>query len=125
MEVIQVSPIFDPVVSVAVTENISADPIIGNTTVEVQVQGVSQLTNLSDISDVDTTNLNGTTTNYVLVYDATTQKYKFINPDEVVAASAGVSTSGNNPAPSGFTSQTLDYLDTALDNRIDMDAGEF
>jgi hypothetical protein len=122
---IQVSPIFDPVVAVAIPENVSADPNIGSPIVELQAYGVSQVANLSDITDIDTTNLNDSTSNYVLSYDPTTKKYKFINPDEVIASAVGVSTSGNNPTPSGFTPETIDYLDAALDNRIDMDAGEF
>ena len=122
---IQASPIFNSDISVVVSENNSADTNINSSTIEVQSSGVSQVANLSDILDVDTTNLNNNTSNYVLSYDPTTQKYKFINPDEVVASSAGVSTSGNNPAPVGFTTETINYLDIALDNRIDMDAGEF
>jgi hypothetical protein len=122
---IQASPIFNSVISVEVSENNSADTNINSSAIEVQSSGVSQVANLSDILDVDTTNLNNNTSNYVLSYDPTTQKYKFINPDEVVASSAGVSTSGNNPSPAGFTPETINYLDIALDNRIDMDAGEF
>jgi len=43
----------------------------------------------------------------------------------VNAAAGGASVSGGAPAPSGFSQETIDELDTALDNKIDLDAGSF
>ena len=100
----------------------AADPNIGVGQIEVIVVGGS-VANLSDISDVDTSNLDGSTNKFVMIYDAITQKYKFVNPDEVLDASVGIST--NDPTPVGMSTTTLNYLDQVLDDRIDLDAGEW
>ena len=100
----------------------AADPNIGVGQIEVIVVGRS-VANLSDISDVDTSNLDGSTNKFVMIYDAITQKYKFVNPDEVLDASVGIST--NDPTPVGMSTTTLNYLDQVLDDRIDLDAGEW
>jgi hypothetical protein len=100
----------------------AADPDIGVGQIEVIVVG-GNVANLADISDVDTSNLNGSTNKFVMIYDAITQKYKFVNPDEVLDASVGITT--NDPTPIGMSTATLNYLDQALDDRIDLDAGEW
>lgn len=101
----------------------AADPNIGVGQIEVIVVGGGVVANLADISDVDTSNLDGSTNKFVMIYDATIQKYKFVNPDEVLDASVGIST--NDPSPIGMSTATLNYLDQALDDRIDLDAGEW
>lgn len=79
--------------------------------------------NLSELNDVDQ---QGIGNRFVLVYDAVTSAFKFVNPDEVVnAAAGGASVQGGSPAPEGFSSETIDELDIALDNKIDLDAGDF
>ena len=79
--------------------------------------------NLSDLTDVDQ---QGVGDRFVLVYDAVTSAFKFVNPDEVVnAAAGGASVQGGAPGPEGFSSETIDELDVALDNKIDLDAGDF
>ena len=79
--------------------------------------------NLSELNDVDQ---QGIGNRFVLVYDADTSAFKFVNPDEVVnAAAGGASIQGGAPGPSGFSAETIDELDTALDNKIDLDAGDF
>ena len=79
--------------------------------------------NLSELNDVDQ---QGIGNRFVLVYDAVTSAFKFVNPDEVVnAAAGGASIQGGAPGPSGFSAETIDELDTALDNKIDLDAGDF
>lgn len=86
------------------------------------------MANLGDILDVDTSNLNSSTNKFVMIYDSVTRKYKFVNPDDVLDASAGVSTDRStnpDPLPLGMSTETLDYLDDALDNKIDVDAGTF
>lgn len=85
--------------------------------------GLGGVANLADILDVDTSNLDGSTNKYVMVYDAVRQKYVFVNPDAVIDASVGVTTS--DPAPAGMTQDTIDYLDKELDNKIDLDAGQW
>ena len=110
----------------------SADPNIGTDIIEVQTTSGGDVANLGDILDVDTSNLNSSTNKFVMIYDSVTRKYKFVNPDDVLDASAGVSTDRStnpDPLPLGMTDQTLDYLedelDVRLDNKIDVDAGTF
>lgn len=100
----------------------SADTEIGVGQIQVTTQ-VQDVANLSDILDVDTSNLDGSTNKYVMVFDAARQKYIFINPDKVLDASVGVST--DDPSPVGMTTATINYLDQALDNKIDLDAGQW
>lgn len=54
---------------------------------------------------------------YVLMFDATGQTFRFVNPDEVLRQAA------TEPQQPGFPSDFLNELDTALDNRISVDAG--
>ena len=80
-------------------------------------------TKLSDLDDVDR---QGIGNRFVLIYDSITSAFKFVNPDEVVnAAAGGASVPGTAPGPSGFSAETIDELDAALDNKIDLDAGDF
>jgi hypothetical protein len=109
----------DIVVSV---DESSADPEIGVANIQVTTQ-VQDVANLSDILDVDTSNLNGSTNKFVMIYDASRQKYMFINPDDVLDASVGITTS--DPDPIGMSTATINYLDVALDNKIDLDAGSW
>jgi len=76
---------------------------------------------LSDLSDVSATDLGKD--QYVLVYDASTQKYKLVNPDVVLNSAA--STETNQPGLVGYATAFLDRMDIDLDNRIDLDAGTF
>jgi len=85
--------------------------------------GGGSVSNLKDMLDVNSSNLSGTTNKFVLTYDAPNDKFVFVNPDDVVQSAVGVTTA--DPAPVGLTTQTIDYLDDVLDNRIDLDAGEF
>lgn len=106
----------------------SADPVIGSEFIDVPVDLGGNVANLSDLLDVDTSNLNSQTNKYVMIYDSITKVYKFVNPDNVVDSAAGVSTdraTNFDPAPIGFSTESLNYLDTELDNRIDLDAGTF
>jgi len=43
----------------------------------------------------------------------------------VNAAAGGASVPNGAPAPDGFSQETIDELDVALDNKIDLDAGDF
>lgn len=73
--------------------------------------------NLNDLLDVEIT---GNPDKYVLMYDATSGKWKNKNPDEVLSASS--TTESTSP---GLPSDFIDELDVDLDNRIDLDAGTF
>jgi len=77
---------------------------------------------LEDLGNVDSSALDkvGNTTNhYVMVYDATLKKYKFVNPDVVLAAAA------TEPTSPGLPQSFIDKLDVDLDNLIDVDGGGF
>ncbi len=85
--------------------------------------GSGVATKLSELDDVDR---QGIGNRFVLVYDSVTSAFKFVNPDEVVNAAAGAATiAGGAPGPDGFSQETIDELDAALDNKIDLDAGSF
>ena len=77
-------------------------------------------TRLQDLIDFDPSNQND---KYVMVYDASIQKYKLVNPDEVLNYAAGTETI--QPGLVGYASTFLDRLDTDLDDKIDLDAGTF
>ena len=69
---------------------------------------------LDELLDVD---LSGASDKYVIMYDATTQKYTAVNPDVILSAAA---TENSSP---GLPSDFKDQLDTDLDDRIDLDGG--
>ena len=108
---------------IVTVEEGGADYNLGVGEIQVVTTAQSNVANLADILDVDTSNLDGSTNKYVMVYDAARQKYVFINPDAVIDSSVGVST--DDPTPVGMTTSTIDYLDQALDNKIDLDAGQW
>lgn len=79
---------------------------------------------IEDLGNVDTSALDkagNTTDKYVMVWDASTQKYSFVNPDTVLSAAADASAAIQPGLPQDF----IDTLDTDLDNLIDVDAGSF
>lgn len=107
--------------------NGSADPNLLDLTItstDVTVAtGALDVARLSDLQDVITSNLSNTTNQYVMVYDASTNAFKFVNPDRVLDAAVGVL--NTDPSPIGLSTDTINYLDTTLDNKIDLDGGTF
>lgn len=92
-----------------------------NLSSSLEVEVLSQVSNrFEDLIDVDTTNVSD---KYVLMYNSTTQKYTFVNPDEVLNAAAATET--NQPGLVGYATTFLNRMDIDLDNRIDLDAGTF
>ena len=79
--------------------------------------GIQVPAQFSDLSDFDTAN--GLRDKYIIMYDAATQKYIPVNPDEVLSASV------TEPESPGLPTDFKDQLDTDLDNRIDLDGGTF
>lgn len=71
---------------------------------------------LNELEDVEIT---GNPDKYVLMYDSTTNKWKNVNPDDVLTATV------TEPVSPGIPGQFLDVLDVDLDNRIDLDGGQF
>lgn len=70
---------------------------------------------LSDLADVSVSDLPAKD-NYVLTYNANTQKYELVSADKVLESSAE-----DSKLPDNFTQQ----LDIDLDDRIDIDGGGF
>lgn len=75
---------------------------------------------LEELTNVE---ISGNRDKYVLMYDASTGKWRDVNPDEVLNAAAATETI--QPGLVGFATAFLDRLDTDLDDRIDIDAGTF
>ena len=83
--------------------------------------GGSAVGDLANLQDVDAS---GQSDRWVLVYDAASNAYKFVDPDEVINAAANVTpTSGTSSV--GLSTAAVNYLDQALDDKIDVDAGTF
>lgn len=82
--------------------------------------GSGSVEKLRDLLDVNASNL-ASAGKFVLTYDASTDKFVFTNPDAVIDSSVGIAT--DDPTPVGMSTATIDYLDQALDNKIDLDAG--
>lgn len=78
--------------------------------------GVIMARTLEELLDVDVSDVND---KYVIMYDAATQKYTAVNPDEVFSAAT------TEPISPGLPSDFMDMLDDDLDDRIDLDAGSF
>tara|TARA_B100001248_G_scaffold153133_1_gene115144 strand:- start:125 stop:538 length:414 start_codon:yes stop_codon:yes gene_type:complete len=123
----------DFVASITVDDNNVADTNlvgegVGNLIVQFvdSATGVGSVSNLRDLGDVDVTAIpSGSSAGdkFVLTFDASNNKFTFVNPDAVVDAAVGVG--ATYPSPVGLSTQTIDYLDTALDDKIDLDAGTF
>lgn len=78
--------------------------------------GVIMARTLNELLDVNVTNVRD---KYVIMYDASTQKYTAVNPDDILSATVTETTSP------GLPSNFKDQLDTDLDNKIDLDGGTF
>ena len=123
----------DFVASITVDDNNVADSnLVGDGVGDLIVQfvdsstGVGSVSNLRDLGDVDSTAIpSGSSAGdkFVLTYDASNNRFTFVNPDTVIDNAVGVG--ATYPPPVGLSTQTIDYLDTALDDKIDLDAGTF
>jgi hypothetical protein len=71
---------------------------------------------------VDTSNLGPGTDNYVMMYDADTNKYIFVDPDSVLLAAANLPITGINPT--GVPQAAADQIVNAADN-AEVDGGNF
>jgi hypothetical protein len=82
--------------------------------VQVAGEAGSVAGSLTDLDDFDPS---GVQNNYVIMYNASLQKYVTVDPDVVL--SSAVTT--NNGLPQDF----INKLDIDLDDKIDLDAGTF
>ena len=72
---------------------------------------------LHELLDVD---VSGVGDKFVIMYDASTQKYTAVNPDNILSAAASTELT----AP-GLPTDFLDTLNVDLDDKVDLDAGTF
>jgi hypothetical protein len=84
--------------------------------VSVSAEAGSVAGNLADLDDVQLSGLND---KYLLMYDASSGKWKDVNPDAVLSAAT------TEPIQPGLPADFQDQLDIDLDDRIDLDAGNF
>lgn len=84
--------------------------------VSVSAEAGSVAGNLSELDDVQLSGLND---KYLLMYDASTGKWRDVNPDTVLSAAT------DEPIQPGLPTDFVDTLDVDLDNKIDLDAGSF
>lgn len=75
---------------------------------------ISTPENLNAINNISIENVKD---GYVLMYDEKLKQYKFVDPDTVFTKAV----ENSSDLPQGF----VDKIDEDLDNRIDIDAGEF
>ena len=79
-----------------------------------------------DLIDFDDGNGgNGAPDTFVLMYNATTEKWTAVNPDDILSASATDQYQTQTSGRIGLPDEFLTVLDTDMDNRIDVDAGSF
>jgi len=93
-----------------------------NYNVKVQLTGPVEMSqSLDQLTDVELSGNNYD--QYVLVYDAASGKWRDRNPDEVLYG-ATVQPDANRTTHT-LPTEFEDKLDVDLDNRIDLDAGNF
>lgn len=87
-----------------------------NFKVTANVGGIQVPARFEDLLNFDYTDKND---KYIIMYDVVTQKYKLVNPDEVLSAAA------TEPIQPGIPGDFTNEMEKDLDNRIDLDAGTF
>jgi hypothetical protein len=71
---------------------------------------------LSSLTDVDVSSVGD---KYLLAYNSSTNKYEFVNPDEILISAV------TEPTQVGLPTAFVDALGADLDNQIDVDGGNF
>ena len=84
--------------------------------VNVTSGGVQVPARVEDLINFDPSNKQD---KYLMMYDASTQTYKMVNPDEILINAV------TEPEQPGLPQEFIDQLDIDLDNKIDLDAGTF
>lgn len=94
-----------------------------STEVEVLTNVANKLT---DLIDVNTSGITTTSFNYVLAYDVSSQKFSFVDPDDILVSAASTTQSGSSSGD-GLPQEFVDALDTNLQRsfNIDFDGGSF
>ena len=94
---------------------------------KTEVEVLANVANkLVDLIDVNSSGIGSEAFNYVLAYDTTTNKFTFIDPDDVLvsAASTVQSSSSSGDGLPGVFINALDTNSSRADN-IDLDGGSF
>jgi hypothetical protein len=93
----------------------SAQPKNYKTSLNFKIEIMSQ--NLDELVDVE---ISGNNDKYVLMYDASSGKWKDVNPDVVLSAASNTETT-----QPGLPNDFINTLDVDLDDKINLDAGTF
>jgi len=102
--------------SQSINVSLKSKSLIKVNTILSQLDSVASPTSLNDLEDF---NPSGVQDKYLIMYDATTQKYVTVNPDVVLSSAV------TDPISPGLPQDFIDTLDVDLDNKIDLDAGGF
>ena len=78
--------------------------------------GVQVPARMEDLINFDATSIKD---KYLIMYDAVTQSYKMVNPDEILINAV------TEPQQVGLPTAFTNELAVDLDNQIDVDAGTF
>lgn len=76
----------------------------------------TQISVPENLTGIDNVNIDNIRDGYILMYNDENQRYEFVDPDKVLSKAVT-----DNFLPPDFVEQ----LDTDLDNKINLDAGEF
>lgn len=87
-----------------------------NFKITANIGGIQVPARFEDLLNFDYSDKND---KYVIMYDVASQKYKLVNPDEVLSAAT------TEPIQPGLPTDFENQLDRDLDNKIDLDAGTF
>lgn len=89
----------------------------------VETEVITNVANkLTDLIDVNSSGINTTSFNYVLVYDAPSNEFKFVDPDDVLVSAAATTGQTSSPGLPGAFINALDSNPNRVDN-IDFDGG--
>ena len=104
--------------TIKVTQSTSSYSVKIQTPIKFKVQVTGEASSVAgSLTDLDDFDPSGVQNNYIVMYNASLQKYVTVDPDVVL--SSVVTT--NNGLPQDF----INKLDVDLDDKIDLDAGTF
>jgi hypothetical protein len=84
---------------------------------EKNIRVKTQISLPENLSGIDNVDITGIKDGYVLMYDDSRQRYAFVDPDEILTKAVTM----DNQLPEVFVNK----LDQDLDDKINLDAGEF
>lgn len=93
----------------------------------IETEVITNVANkLTDLIDVNSTGITTTAYNYVLVYDAPTNEFKFVDPDDILVSAAST-TQSSSSAGNGLPGVFINALDSnqARTDNVDFDGGSF